>query len=79
LKATRRNGQRLAEAFGQMRSLKITQPDELQWSLPRAITKRASKNARIDYRPGVLIASLAFNLGWTLDKRVAEVQCCLYR
>ena len=45
----------------------------------KAITKRASKNARIDYRAGVLVASLAFNLGWTLDKRVAEVECCFYR
>jgi len=45
----------------------------------KAITKRASKNARIDYRAGVLLASLAFNLGWTLDKRVAEVECCFYR
>ena len=62
-----------------MRSLKITQSDELQWSLPRPITKRASKNARIDHRAGVLVAPLASNLGWTLDKRVAEVECCLYR
>jgi hypothetical protein len=37
------------------------------------------EDARIDYRAGVLIASLASNLGWTLDKRIAEVQCCLYR
>ena len=30
-------------------------------------TNPASKNARIDYHAGVLIASAAFNLGWTLE------------
>src|SRR5439155_25165989 len=57
----------LAGAFGLMRSLKITQSDELQWSAPRPITKRASKNETIDYHVGVLIASLASNLGSKLE------------
>jgi|SRR4026207_611999 len=33
----------------------------------RTNTNPASKNARIDYYAGVLIASAAFNLGWTLE------------